>query len=84
MKTVKAIIDEWDPIGLFPYVPNNEYHSEIEEIEKLLSSSACEAELADGIHDIFLRSFNPDTFKKSLDECTLIAREILSSTTNRF
>jgi len=80
MNSIKSIIDEWDPIGLFPHAPSNEYHSEIAEIEELLSHLACEAELAKGIYNVFLSSFNSEIFKKSMDECTLIARKILTST----
>jgi hypothetical protein len=34
--TIKEVIDKWDPIGLFPGAPDNEYHSEIQVIEEML------------------------------------------------
>lgn len=31
---VKKIIDEWDPINLFPYAPEDEYEEEVKQIEE--------------------------------------------------
>ncbi len=36
MNSVKTIIDEWDPIDLLAYAPEDEYDFEIKEIEQIL------------------------------------------------
>jgi len=77
INTVKLIIDAWDPIELFPYAPNDEYHSEIREIEQLLDSIKYKEELADGIYSIFMESFGKHTFHKTKNECAMIAQKIL-------
>ncbi len=42
MSNIKEIIDTWDPIGLFPFCPENEYHSEILQIEAFLCEPLAE------------------------------------------
>lgn len=37
MNSVKTIIDEWDPIDLLAYAPEDEYDFEIKEIEQILA-----------------------------------------------
>ena len=76
MGTIKAVIDDWDPIGLLSHAPSDEYHSEIKEIENCISSIAGQVELATEIYNIFIRSFGCDIFQKTLDECTQIANKI--------
>ena len=80
INTVKAIIDEWDPIDLLSHAPSDEYHSEIEEVERLLKSTKNVTELAISIYNVFLESFDADIFQKTQSECILIAQKILSST----
>ena len=76
--SVKEVIDRWDPIDLLPYAPEDEYHSEIEEVEELLRVTRdCEA-IADGIFTIFLTAFGEDVFSKTKQDCIEIAKRILS------
>ena len=77
MNFVKSVIDAWDPIGLFSHAPDDEYHSEIEEIERLLSVMNESNELASGIYKIFVESFGADIFVKSYEECKQIAHMLL-------
>lgn len=78
MDFVKKIINEWDPIDLLFHAPDDEYHSEIEEIQYLLSITDDSNELAKGIFNVFVASFGQDTFNKSKAECKLIAQALLS------
>ena len=78
MITLKNVIDEWDPINLFPAAPNDEYSAEIELIKRILSITNDPDEVARGIWQVFTRSFGNEIFDKSIEECKLIANTILS------
>ena len=79
MKIIKNIVDDWDPIDILAFSPNDEYHSEISEIEQLLCTTNSILELGDGIYHIFLRSFGEDVFHKSKSDCIIIARAIMEA-----
>lgn len=78
MDFVKSIIDNWDPIDLLSHAPNDEYHSEIEEIKNLLCSTDSVITLSEGIYKVFLNAFGRDIFKQSKAECIRIAKILLS------
>lgn len=78
MNLVKNIIDNWDPIDLFPGAPDDEYRTEIEAIEQLYRFTDNPTKLSEGIYEVFVKSFGEDTFKKSKSECEQIAQMILS------
>ena len=78
MNFVTRIINEWDPINLLCHAPKDEYNSEIEEIRYLLSMTDNSSELAEGIFDVFSKSFGDETFNKTKEECKLIAQKLLS------
>jgi len=75
---VMKIINNWDPIDLFPYSPKDEYEVEIDLISKLLDESTDLEHLANSIRDIFIRRFGDDVFTRSYNECIDIAKRILS------
>ncbi len=77
-KVIKKIINDWDPIDLFPGAPDDEYWTEIEEIEQLFRFTNNPIKLSEAIYKIFVKSFGEDTFKKSESECEQIAQVILS------
>ena len=74
---VKDIINAWDPIALLPLAPDNEYHSEIAEIQRMLSETDVVDELAEGILKLFIKSFGEKIFSKDKAECEQIARMLL-------
>lgn len=78
MNFVKSVINDWDPIELLFHAPDDEYHSEIDEIQHLLRVTDDSAELAEGIFKVFVESFGQEIFKKSKDECKQIAQILLS------
>lgn len=77
MNFIKKDIDDWDPIGLFPGAPDNEYWTEIENIEQLVSATDDPDELAEGIYAVFVREFGDDVFKRNKLECKRIAQMII-------
>jgi len=74
---VTTIINNWDPIDLLPYAPQDEYHVEIDLIVKLMDGIKDINELAVGIYNIFIKEFGGDVFTESLDQCTDVAKKIL-------
>ena len=72
-EVVKRIINEWDPINLFPDAPENEYWSEIDSIIEKSSRLENSEELAKVIQTVFIDSFDEDIFRYSFDECLKIA-----------
>ncbi len=73
---IKRIIDDWDPINLFPEAPENEYWSEIDSIIMECSNLNAKEELAKVIKSVFINSFNEDIFRFSYEECLKIAEKI--------
>ena len=76
-KVVKKAIDEWDPIGLLAFAPDDEYDSESREIVENLSSSISMEEIAELIAKIFAESFNRADI--TMNRCIIIANKIYKS-----
>lgn len=83
MDLVKSVIDDWDPVDLLIYAPNDEYDLEIKEIRNLLSKTDDATQLAKGIFTIFLESFGKEVFKKNEAECKKIAQLLLLQNEHR-
>ena len=75
---VEEVINNWDPLYLFPYAPKDEYKKEIEYITTLFEGTIDIKNIAYGIKNIFIKSFGSDIFKKDYNECVTIANEILN------
>jgi hypothetical protein len=80
---IQGTINKWDPVGLFPYAPPDEYDSEISEICEFIDRTIQkgdieENELASRICEVFSRSFGNDVFKAGFEECLAVARKIIS------
>lgn len=78
---VQSIINQWDPIGLFPgdAAPFNEYEPEIAQIVALLDKNDREpSSLAEGIQGVFLRWFGDD-MAPPMEECRKVASKILEA-----
>ena len=74
---VEEIINNWDPIGLFPFSPKDEYSSELDSISKFLKGNSDNELLANHIYEIFVRNFGEDVFEKSKADCALIAKKLM-------
>ncbi|GAB2027372.1 DUF1871 family protein [Lactovum odontotermitis] len=57
MNNIKTIINERDPVDLFPFTPEDEYKNEIEEVAKTLKQDIGTEELAMEIKSVFTDSF---------------------------
>ncbi len=75
---IKLIINEWDPIDLFPYAPEDEYEEEIRLLEEFIKINNINTEtLANKIHEVFLKRFGANIFKSNKLECIGIAEKII-------
>lgn len=72
---VKKHIDRWDPIDLLTFSSENEYDREIREIVTNLNEDA--RSVGKLIFDVFTKASEENTFCKSLEECKMIAEDIL-------
>ena len=76
---IREVINQWDPIGLLELNPiEDEYDTEVREIEKALESSLDVDSLAEAIKASFEKWFTDD-FQRPLSECKEIAVKILES-----
>lgn len=77
-KKIEKVINEWNPIGLLPHAPEDEYSSEIKRIMKVLEQQPdiSEQELDKAINTIFNTAFG---ISNSQAEKKLIARQIIQS-----
>ncbi len=75
---ISDIINDCDPIGLFPAAPVDEYDEEINKISEFLitNKNISQIELASYIKDVFLSSFGASVFKAEEKECISIAKKI--------
>ena len=81
MDRILAIISDWDPIGLFPGAPKDEYLNEAKEIESILTNNPqiTWQELANCIHNVFIIPFGVGTLEVKMEECLEIAKKILGN-----
>jgi hypothetical protein len=78
-KTVTQIINQWDPIGLFPGAPTDEYSSEIDQICSKIANAKDFQILAIEIHDTFTKAFGSEIFIGNLHQCEIVAKAILEN-----
>jgi hypothetical protein len=78
-KVVEEIINNWDPIDLFPYSPKDEYKNEIALIIATLKETKDITDVALKIQKIFIKSFGDDVFKSDINECVSIAESIVKN-----
>ncbi|MFZ5969022.1 MAG: DUF1871 family protein [Bacillota bacterium] len=80
---IKEVIDQWDPMELIYEYPDitDEYSSEIKAIENSIITMKIDNYeiLASEIHRIFVEAFTSRAFKKSLEDCLIIAKRIYDS-----
>ncbi|WP_187377755.1 DUF1871 family protein [Paenibacillus senegalimassiliensis] len=74
---MEQIINEWDPMSLFPHFPENEYRTEIEKIYNSYNKSCDKESLGKLIYKVFVDEFGDDVFKFDEKKCTEIASLIL-------
>ena len=79
---INTFVDKWDPLGLFPFAPKDEYRDESIQIYIACLNTQTAFDLAQAIHKIFSDSFGGDVFTKTVDDCTIIAAQIIMSRQN--
>jgi hypothetical protein len=80
MDQIIKIINLWDPIGLFPMAPKDEYEAECREIYFFLvnNNGVSVAELSKKIDEIIMNRFGADVYNsESQKKCFDVSREIL-------
>lgn len=77
-KLIKEVIDGWDPIGLFPDCPSDEYSMEIDEIFSVANQKSETAEELGEIVYKVLKKYFDGSFTKTKTECIRIAEKIAS------
>ncbi len=78
---VLEIINEWDPIGLFPLAPKNEYASYAIEISEFISTnqSVTSYELSLFIDEMFITSFGDAYNSFNTVNSSIISNKILET-----
>lgn len=76
---ISSAINQWDPIGLFPMAPEDEYRNEIIKIFTYLDQNpnVTEEELAQKINEIFQISFGTDVYFEDIRGCMNVAKQII-------
>jgi hypothetical protein len=72
-KKLKYVIDEWDPIKMFPSAPSDEYDIKTNKIYRFISENTTVEELASIIQNVFSRFFN-EPF--DYERCMIVAQKI--------
>lgn len=75
-KSIKNIVNEFDPIHLLDSTADNEYDSEVREIISLLSDNDNVNTVADKIYKVFIESFD-EQLAGDKDVYIAIAQKIL-------
>lgn len=80
MERITQIINDWDPIGFFPMAPKDEYINEIKKISKFVCAhqNLQVQPLAQAINEMFVETFGTDVYDEDLEQCAVIAKQILN------
>ena len=78
MDKITEIINEWDPLDLLPFAPQDEYEAEINEIKNILKGNKDISirELAFSINTILV-NFLGDDYVPDMAKCIQVAQKIL-------
>ena len=74
------IINEWDPIDLFPMAPRDEYVEEVKLIYEYLCATPeiQRMQLAEKINEIFVKRFGRDVYVDDINQCIIVADQIIT------
>ncbi len=76
---IKDAIDNWDPIELLSFCPDDEYDREINDLVRLYNNCDTVDTLTDKINDVFLKWFGDDVYTEDKEKCSDVARYIIES-----
>lgn len=79
-KKVEKVINEWDPLELFPFAPADEYKREIQKIILVIEKdkNILPDSLAARIKDIFINAFDETIISVSDEKYIELAHSILA------
>ena len=81
---VKPVIDEWNPYGLLPDTPNDEFDSESRRITEMIKNrykTISANELASVVSAVFVRAFGSgEGFEQ--EHCTVVAAKLKAALEN--
>ncbi|PSL09425.1 uncharacterized protein DUF1871 [Fusobacterium naviforme] len=73
-KAVKREIDRWNPYGLLPDAPHNEFNSESEDVARNIRTDSTVEKIAKVVSRVFSEAFEPQYF--TVDKCMDVAGKI--------
>ncbi|MGX7417392.1 DUF1871 family protein [Carnobacterium gallinarum] len=74
---IEKVINNWDPLELFPFAPKDEYENEINKILGVLKKDPTNVDLGKAIEKIFLDSFGKGIINENEEKYLLVSNEIL-------
>jgi len=77
---VKSAIDNWNPLGLLPDAPDDEFDSESREISEKIDNYKNVSDIAEVVSDVFSRQFYKEGFE--LENCMDVAKVIYDGLRN--
>lgn len=79
MEKLVEIINAWDPIGVFPMAPKDEYSNEINQISEYLNNaqSVNIENLAKVINEVFINAFGTEVYVENVEKCKGVAEKIV-------
>jgi len=78
-KIVKNAIDEFNPYGLLPGAPDDEFDGESREIAGRINVNSTVEEITEIISKVFLKAFDEEF---DLEDCRILAEKIYTSIKN--
>jgi len=72
--TVKSAIDNWNPFGLLPYAPDDEFDRESREIANQIDNYMNVSDVANIVSKVFSRHFFEEGFV--VEDCMDVAKAI--------
>lgn len=73
-RAIKTAVDEWNPYGLLPDAPGDEFDRESKAIYRKISPEDTVQDIAKAVSAVFSSSFEAEGF--SIKECAAVAENI--------
>ncbi len=76
---IKVIINNFDPLEVLPYAPDDEYDFEVDKISKyFIENENCTYKhLGKFIYNLFMEQLTESAFFHTLEQCEEVAKSIL-------
>ncbi len=79
-EVVKGVINAFDPIGVLPYAPDDEYEVEIALIVEFIEENrnVNKVDLGKFIYNVFIKALTESAFLNTGEDCVNVAKLILA------